>query len=179
MHGVLDVTVPSKEVIDAYCDGSAYPLAALERYHSRDTVGRIMIIIPALDYGLLERFHNPVNHELAAIVRADAICREKITEVPFVIHSDHEGAIKKSRLLNVRFSSPDEFHIADAMLKRIVRRAYYLRHSERTVKRRKPETALHSELVRLWKAERLDFKLSESHLHASFQSKAEHSESFE
>jgi len=134
-----------------------------------------MVIIPALDSGLIERFDSQVGHELFAIQRAYQFCMERVKGSGFLIHSDHAGSIARAAKGGVpkdclRYSPPQEPHIADAMLKRIVGRAYYKRITEGIVKQRRPETPLHIELERLWKAEQQEFKLSESPLYASFLS---------
>jgi len=169
-------------IVDAYCDGSICA-STLEDYHRSgisDNVGRVCVIIPVLDYGIIERFYddaalsnsNPSSlvAEMIAIRRADEICRQKIDN-SFTIHSDNPEAIKRVGFPNVRYVPPylKRSHFPHVLLKRITERAAYLRQSEGVVKKRRPPTAIWLEITRLMNLESAEFNLSESPLYMSLK----------
>ena len=171
-----------KETVDVYCDGSICA-ATLEDYRTSgvsDNVGRVCIIIPALDYALIERFYdasalsksNPSSliAEMVAIRRADDVCRQKLDQ-PFMIHSDNPEAIKRVGLSNLQHIPPYQkmSHFPHVLLKRITERAAYLRQSEGVVKKRRPPNAIWLEITRLMNSERCEFRLSESRLYLSLK----------
>jgi len=168
--------------VDAYCDGSICA-STLEDYHESgvsDNVGRICVIIPALDYGIIERFRDPVAlsnsnpsslvAEMLAIRRADEVCRDKIIR-SFRIHSDNPEAIKRVGFPNLEHVPPHlkKSHFPHVLLKRITERAAYLRQSEGVVKKRRPPTPIWLEITRLMSSESTEFKLSESRLYLSLK----------
>jgi len=173
-----------RTVIEVYCDGGVGKtiLDDVLTAHFQDYVGRTAVIIPGLDYGVVETFYDslllPNGHEngeyaeLMAIRHADYACKKMESKLRggFVIYSDNFGAIKRSGLLHVQHISKDRFHFADEYLYRMMSRANYLRQSAGKVKKRRPASAIHEEIARLMKAERLEFRLSESPLFQAFKS---------
>lgn len=155
-----------------YCDGS------IERIRK---IGRVMIVIPCLDYGLIERFYdnltradgseNSLYAEQVAIKRADEIRAKKVSEIhpEFLILSDNYTAIERTGIQNAAHIVPQSFHYADAYLKKIVQRLGYLRRSSGRVTRRKPFTPSQLEITSLGKTERNEFQLSESPMYSEFR----------
>ncbi len=172
----------SEKEIEVYCDGSisGATLEDIER-HTANFIGRIVVVIPELNYGLIEKFDDdlmlPNGHgnflhaEVVAIRRAGEVCGMKGRELNrrFVIYSDNSDAIRIARLSHVKWIGPQERHLADAYLKLVVSRWGYLRRSEGKVHRRRPATPRHLELAQLLNAEHLEFRLSESPLFRMFQ----------
>lgn len=108
--------------------------------------------------------------ELVAIRNADVVrlqmqARSRAT---FEIVSDNFGAIERSGLPNVSHISHERFHYADEYLYRMMSRARYLWRTAGRVSFRRPANAAQEEITKLMRAERLEFKLSESPLYRSF-----------
>ena len=173
----------SEQIVEAYCDGSV-ARATLEDVHTSrmsDFTGRIVVIIPELDYGLIEKFYDnlllPNGHENSlyaekvAIRRADAICKQKGGQsgFQFVIYCDNGDAVYSAGLSYVKFISPEKFHIADAYLKKVLSRCTYLRGSENRVRNRRPANERQLEITRLMNADHLEFQLSDSPLFRAFE----------
>src|SRR5713101_9166610 len=103
----------TQEIIEAYCDGSIAPSTLEDSHKSRlsSKVGRVMVIIPSLDIGLVVQFYDnlelPNGHEnslyaeVIAIKQADSFCKEKGLE-SFEIYADNPKAIENARLTNVK-----------------------------------------------------------------------------
>ena|SRR2546426_3194892 len=173
----------SEREIKVYCDASisGNTLKGYESHITSDYVGRIMVVVPELDYGLLERFYddlalpngheNVLHAEVVAIRRANEVCGAKGKEFNrrFVIYSDNSAAIDEIGLSHVKLIRPEERHIADAYLKAVRFRCSYLRRSSENVRKRKPENARQLEITRLMSSERMQFRLSESPLFKSFE----------
>lgn len=167
-------------LIDVYCDGSisrsilnSYAKSGFSKY-----VGRTIVVIPSLDYGIIEMFHdnlllsnqepNAMFAEMLAAQRAGHLCQKRaLTE--FVIHTDNDDVARTSGVPNIHFLPPYEFHIADAYLKALLKRCSYLRGS--VGKKRRQENPRQREITTLMNTARLEFRLSKSPLYASFKLK--------
>ena len=150
-----------------YCDGS------IER---STMVGRIAVVIPDLDYGHIEQFHqnvrlpngmeNSLYAEEFAIMKADSIRTQIEREHggALAILSDNRDAIRNVGLRNVELIPYSSLHYADAYLKKLIQRLGYLRRSEGKVTRRKTITPVQAEVALLARSSNLDFHLSKSPL---------------
>ncbi len=170
-------------IVEIYCDGSisrATLEAAYESYWSNDSkcVGRIAIIMPDLDYGLIERFYDnlelPNGHENSqyaeevAIRRANAVFKLKGLDLgQFVIYSDNPAAIQN---VGLSYVEPvlQRFNFADEYLKKMLNRLAYFRASHEKVRKRHPLNKRQREIETLIRADREEFALSESALYRSF-----------
>ena len=141
--------------------------------------GRICVIIPNLDYGLIERFveglltakGNPdtTYSEFYAVTRAQQICRQRSLE-NYLIFCDAEGAVDRAAAPEVKWLPAGEFNPASAFLSRVLSRASYLRKSIRKVTKRMPLTPAQEEVFRLFQADKEEIKLSSSLLWSKLQS---------
>jgi hypothetical protein len=133
--------------VSVYCDGSISPASMEDAQSSRlltELAGRIAILIPELDYGLIEQVRsnlttkdgNPASTQLEffAITRAEEIINGK----KYVIFSDCVGAVELTKSEKAKFLPLGRPHYGSLFLHRILTRARYLRHSSRKVL-----TALH------------------------------------
>lgn len=136
-------------------------------------VGRIAILIPELDYGLVEQLHegavdskgNPASTqvEIIAVKRAKEICAgRKLTD--YVILTDNQSAFEQSGIADVEWLAPGRKHLASLFLQRVMNRARYLRSSDRKTINRAPPNRIQDELYRLFRAEKEEFRLSKSML---------------
>lgn len=170
-----------KRIIDVYCDGSVSRQAMDDplRAHYSGFVGRVAMVIPALNYGLIERFYesvtlpngfeNSVQAEINAIAKADEVSRMKDDGTSdFLILSDCPKAMEIAKLPNVRCLRSQEIHYADAYLKKMLARSNYLRRTEGKVAKRKTLSAKHLEIERLMNSHRIEFELSDSPLYRQF-----------
>lgn len=161
--------------VPVYCDGSISP-ASMEDAQSSgllaELTGRIAVLIPELDYGLIEQAKsnlttedgNPASTQLEffAIMRAEVITKERIEGKNYVIFSDCLGAVELAKSERVKFLPLGRPHYGSLFLHRILTRARYLRHSARKVLNRAPLTPLQNEQYRLFREERSEFKLTDS-----------------
>ena len=170
-------------MVKVYADGSITP-SLMTSPHSSETsthqfFGRICVIIPDLDYGLIERFveglltakGNPdtTYSEFLAITRALEICKERSLD-DYVIYSDAKGAVDQVAAPEVKWLPAGEFNPASAFLSRVLSRASYLRRSSRKITRRMPLTPAQDEVFRLLQADKEGIKLSSSPLWSKLQS---------
>jgi len=155
-------------------------------------VGRTAVVIPELDYGIVERFYDsdsrfglssrffdslalPNGHEngfyaeVMAVRHADEARKRNGLSEGFVIYTDNGGAVKETHLSYIQLIAPHEWHPADEYLYKMRSRAGYVRRSMTTVKRRRPPTPINDEIASLMMAERIEFKLSESPLFQKFK----------
>ncbi len=135
-------------------------------------VGQIAVVIPDINYGHIEQFHqnvrlpngmeNSLYAEEFAIKKADYIRTQKETEHSgaFTILSDNPDAIRNVDLHNVELIPYSGIHYADAYLKKLIQRLGYLRRSEGKVTRRKTITPVQAEIALLARSSNLDFPLS-------------------
>ena len=147
---------------------------------STEFFGRVCVIIPDQDYGLVERFTeglltakkgtpDTTNSEYRSIKRAQEVCRElRLDDV--IIYNDAVGAVQRAGVPEVQWLPAGEFNPASAFLDRVLKRTSYLRRSSRKVTKRMPLTSAQSEAFRLFQTEREEFKLSSSLLWTKIQS---------
>ena len=155
-----------------FCDGSVAKsrLDGITKSSLAGEVGRIVVLIPERDFGLIEVVHGRMTSgyvEEMAIRRAIEKCQEVgMSDNQFMIYSDSDEAIRNVASPNVRRIEHEAkrkgLHLADVFLDRIMRRCSYLRRTEGIVKARKPPTSRQKEIERLMNAERLEFRLSEN-----------------
>jgi hypothetical protein len=167
--------------IEVYCDGSISP-AAMENLASSKVsstfIGRILILIPELDYGILEQVEegimtskgNPdsTHVEVLAAKRASEICSEKGI-ANYVILTDSLGAAEHSGIDAVIFLEPGKLHYASLFLERVLSRARYLRHSSRKVLNRAKPNKLQEELYQMFVSKRYEIQLSKNLLWQKIQ----------
>lgn len=167
--------------MEAYCDGSISP-ATMQGLQSSQLsgqfVGRIAVLIPSIDYGMIEQVKegvlnakgNPASTqmEILAVKKAKEICESK-GMCSYVILTDSQGAAEQSEVPEVRWLEPGRLHFASLFLERIMGRARYLRQSSRKVINRAKPNRLQAELFEMFSAERTEFQLSKSLLWAKIQ----------
>lgn len=140
--------------------------------------GRVCVLIPSRDFGLVERFTEGVltkkgnpdttNSEYVSVVRALEVCRMNGFG-RFVVYNDSQGAVAKANLSEVKWLPSGEFNPASAFLYRVLDRAGYIRGSGRKITRRMPPTPAQLEIYDLFQGDRKQFKLSESAVWAKLQ----------
>lgn len=159
--------------VEVYCDGSVSP-AKMDNIISSSVdskfLGRVAILIPELDFGLLEKIRegaltpkgNPASTqmEILALRRGSAICIEKEIK-DYVLLTDSQGAPATSEIQQAKWLEPGRLHYASMFLERIMNRGRYLRHS-RKVMCRMPANRLQEEIFRMFEADKVDFRLSEN-----------------
>ncbi len=160
--------------LEVYCDGSVSP-ARMESLNSSTLditfVGRIAILIPQLDFGLIAKVTegaltakgNPASTqvEILAVKRAKDICIEKgISE--HVILTDNLSASKDAGVKEAQWLEPGKLHYASLFLERIMSRARYLRQSSRKVLSRSPANKLQAEEFQFFETGSEEFQLSKS-----------------
>ena len=169
-------------VVEVYCDGGIWQgvmTDAVTAYAS-DYVGRTAVVIPDLNYGVVECFHDSLvlanghedvfHAEVTAVKHADDACRRKELREGFVIYSDNGGAVRESNLSYVQLIPEGKFHFADEYLTKMRSRAGYVRRSTGNVSFRHPTSPINEEIKRLMTAERIEFQLSDSPLFQKFKS---------
>ena len=131
----------TEDIIEAYCDGSISPSSLEEAHtsHKSGHVGRVMVVIPALDRALVVQFYDnltlPNGHEnslfgeIKAIEQADSFCKEK-TLGHFRIYSDNPSAIESIGLSSVQRIPKSRLNIANEYLRSLLSYAQYSRGSE-------------------------------------------------
>jgi hypothetical protein len=167
-------------MIEVYSDGSVSP-ATMESLTSSKIsafVGRIIVLIPQLDYGVLEQVTegtltskgNPdsTNVEILAAKRAQEICHQRGI-AHYSILTDNLGVAEHSGIDGVRFLEPGKVHYASLFLDRVLSRARYLRHSSRKILNRAKPNQLQRELYRLFISEKCEIQLSKSLLWQKIQ----------
>ena len=170
------------EPIEVYCDAGISPASMPSPTASAlqpTLVGRIVIVIPALDFGFVEQLRegilNKKGHpssdllEAAAVAKAREICADKKLE-DHIIFTDSLSSAKAAGRPDVRWLEPGRLHLASLFLQRIVNRARYLRRSSRKVIARAPLNEVQKDAFRLFNAGQLEFKLSKSALWNKIQS---------
>ena len=183
--------------MEVYCDGGIWGGILTDAFSAKhsDFVGRTAVVIPVLDYGVVETFHDsdsnfglaprfidslalPNGHEnsfyaeMIALRRADEARKRNGLQDNFVIFTDNGGVIKESGLPYVKVIPAERFHFADEYLYKMRSRAGYVRRSMDKVKFRRPITPINEEIARLMTAERVEFRLSESPLFQKFKSES-------
>jgi ribonuclease HI len=148
--------------------------------------GRIAILVPDKDFGFIESSTsnavtakgNPASTqmEILAVIRAKEISEQKGFE-NYVILTDNKGAFEQSGVAEARWLEEGRKHYASLFLERIMNRAGYLRQSSRKVINRAKPNRLQEEILRMFQAERLEFRLSDSMLWRKIQMEMEASQS--
>jgi ribonuclease HI len=164
---------------EIFCDGSVSNAVLVDEFTSMlgDTfVGRVIVVIPSLNYGLIEQVHEGVTNrrgnpdsngvETTAIRRALGVCAAlRLGE--YTVLSDCQGAVAKVSDGRVQRRRRDEMYLAGAFFEKLLRRGGYLRQSRKTRgDRRKPLEAHQREIFDLFRAPSRQFRLSESALWA-------------
>ncbi len=170
------------EAVDVYCDAGISPASMQSPITSTlqpTLVGRIVILIPSIDYGFIEQLRegimnkkgNPSSDllEAAAIEKARQICIEKKLS-NFTILTDSLSSANAARFPEVKWLEPGRLQLASLFLQRIVNRARYLRSSSRKVITRAPPNEVQKDAFRLFSAEKLEFQLSKRALWNKVQS---------
>jgi hypothetical protein len=110
-----------KKPIEVYCDGGIWigTMTDAVTARSSDYVGRTVVVIPDLDYGIVQTFYDsdsnfglaspfidtlalPNGHEnsfyaeIMAVRHADEACKRNGLTDGFVIYTDNGGAVKES-----------------------------------------------------------------------------------
>src|SRR5437879_4531637 len=159
-------------IVEVFCDGSvshAQMESPTESSVAENLVGRVLIIIPTLDFGLMESVNEGVTTpkgkpastqvELLAIRRAQRISEEKGMK-EYVIYSDNIEAVRQAESEHVVWLEAGRIHFASLFLHRVLARGRYLRHSERKITKRTPTTAAQEEIFQLFLAKNAEFQLS-------------------
>ncbi len=141
-------------------------------------VGRIIVLIPKLDYGLLEQVKEGIltssGHpdstyvEILAAKRAKEICNEKGI-ANYIILTDSQGAAEQSKIEWVTYLERGRVHFASLFLDRIMNRGRYLRHSSRKVLNRANPSKLQEEVYQMFSSEKCEITLSKSLLWQKIQ----------
>jgi hypothetical protein len=162
--------------LEVYCDASVSP-AIMDGLTSsklgNQFMGRIAILVPAKDFGFLESStanaltpkgnSASTQMEILAVKRAKELSDQREFG-NYVILTDNKSAFEQSGISEVRWLEAGRIHYASLFLARIMGRAGYLRSSSRKVISRAKPTKLQEEVLRMFQAERLEFRLSESML---------------
>jgi hypothetical protein len=155
--------------IEAFCDGSVSPSVMEGVTSSRGSdlhVGRIAVLIPALDLGYVEKTTkgvltqkgnpDPLPMEMLAVRRAREILIERGIE-PHVIFSDNREVVNRQAVSYVwRKLNP-----AGILLERLMQRGGYLRQSAGKFRTRRT-SPIHEEILRLFNTDKGQFLLSQS-----------------
>jgi len=166
--------------VEVYCDGSLSP-AKMENLMSSAVsskfVGRIIVLIPQLDYGVIEQIKggiltskgNPDSTQVEALAakRAKEICYEKGLS-NYVVLTDSQGVVN-SGIEGVKYLKPGSVHYASLFLDRIMKRARYLRHSSRKIVSRAKPNRLQEELFRMFTSNKSEIQLSKNLLWQKIQ----------
>jgi hypothetical protein len=141
-------------------------------------VGRIIVLIPQLDYGLLEQVKEGIlttkgspdstHVEILAAKRAKEICDEKGI-ANYAILTDSLGAAEQSKIDGIRYLEPGRVHFASLFLDRIMNRARYLSHSSRKVLNRAKPNKLQEELYQMFSSDKHEIQLSKNLLWQKIQ----------
>jgi len=175
-------------LLEVYCDASVSPAIMDGLTSSKVTdrfTARIVILVPDKDFCLIESSTsnavtskgNPASTqmEILAVTRAKEISAQKGFE-NYVILTDNLGAFEQSGIPEVRWLESGRIHFASLYLDRIMKRAGYLRQSSRKVINRAKPNRLQEEILRMFQAENLEFKLSDSMLWRKIQMEMEASQ---
>lgn len=144
--------------------------------------GRIVILAHAKDFGYIESSTenavtpkgNPASTqlEILAVKRTKEICAQKGFE-DYAILTDNLSAFEQSGISEVRWLEPGRIHYASLFPYRIMNRVGYLRESSRKVINRAKPNRLQEEILRLFQAKQMEFRLSESMLWNKIQMEME------
>ena len=110
--------------------------------------------------------------EILAVKRAKEVCEQQRFE-DYVILTDNLSAFEQSGVREAQWLEQGRIHLASLFLARIMSRAGYLRQSSRKVVKRAKTNRLQEEILRMFSAEKLQFKLSDSMLWHKIQMEME------
>ena len=156
-------------MIRVYCDGSWGPSSMSGVYESASAgsnVGRTVVVVPALDFAVLERV--PATQrgadsnamERAAIERALALVAERAV-TGAVVYTDSLGSVRSFAPARVEWLSRDD-NYAGKFFHLMLGRASYLRASMGA--KRRPPTPTRREVLELFQCQRREILLSGSGL---------------
>lgn len=164
------------ENIDVYCDGSVTNAIMIDTFTSElgsDYIGRAMVVIPALDFGLIEQTRTgmvtkrgtPASSEAEAFAIRTAlkVCND-LGLVTYRVFSDCQGAVDRIKSNRVDWRLREQMYLPNSFFDKVLGRAGYLRQTSKTVGKRKPAAAHQVEAFELFQASRREFKLSASAL---------------
>ncbi len=168
-----------------FCDGSITNAEMSGPFESRMTetyVGRVMVLVPDHDFGLISQRREGVLtkrgtpdsafvEELA--IRAALAFAEARGLVGFEVFSDCTGAVGAVGDPRVRWASRESLYLPNAFFDKVLKRASYLRESERRGVKRRPVEPYQTEIFELFCAPDREFRLSNSPLWARVSRDAE------
>jgi hypothetical protein len=165
-------------MIEVYCDGSVTNAVMVDVFTSaigNEYVGRAMVLVPALDFGLIEQTQvgmvtmrgQPASNEaeVFAIRSALKVCGA-LSIADHVVYNDCQGAVARFTSDRVEWRCREEMYLPNSYFDKVLGRASYLRATTKKVTKRKPAEAHQIEIFRLFQSPRREFKLSESPLWA-------------
>jgi hypothetical protein len=168
----------SDDVVEVFCDGSVTNAVMTDAFTSHlgdEYVGRAMVVIPALDFGVIEqtrvgvvtKYGTPASNEAEAfaIRAALAVCSRRDL-AKYIVFSDCQGAVALFKGSPVQWRSREQMYLPNSFFDRVLGRAGYLRQTKNTVGKRNPVEPHQTEAFELFQAPRQEFKLSESPLWA-------------
>jgi ribonuclease HI len=165
-------------LIEVYCDGSVTNAIMLDVVTSElgsDYIGRAMVVIPALDFGLIEQTRAGMVTELGmprsseaeafAVRTALKVCTD-LGLANYMVFSDCQGVVEQLKNNRVEWRSREQMYLPNSVFDKVLGRASYVRQSSKTVVKRKPAQPHNVEAFELFNAPRREFKLSASALWA-------------
>lgn len=164
----------SLDAVEVYCDASVSP-AKMDQVDSssigEEFIGRIVILAPQRDFGFIAMVPteeatvngNPASTqlEILAVKKAKEVCDVKGFG-KYIILTDNQSAFTKAKVENVRWLEQGKIHYASLFMERIMKRASYLRRSDRKTIKRPPPNRRQQEILTMFNAPGKEFKLSES-----------------
>ncbi|MSP63344.1 MAG: hypothetical protein EXR72_23975 [Myxococcales bacterium] len=166
------------EIIEVFCDGSVTNAVMVDPFTSHlgnQYVGRAMVAIPALDFGLMAQTRDGVvtergtpastEVEAFAIRTALKVCAA-LGLASYIVFSDCQGPVEAAGNDRVKWRSREQMYLPNSFFDRVLGRAGYLRKTSQTVGKRRPAEPHPIEAYELFQAERREFKLSASALWA-------------
>lgn len=165
-------------MIEVYCDGSVTNAVMVDAFTSAigdEYIGRAMVLVPALDFGLIAQTRvgmvttggQPASHEaeVFAIQSALKVCDELSIDM-HVVYNDCQGAVARFASERVEWRRREQMYLPNSYFERVLTRAGYLRQTAKKVTNRKRIEAHQIEIFELFQSQRRSFKLSESPLWA-------------
>lgn len=166
------------KMIEVYCDGSVTNALMVDVFKSaigNEYVGRAMVLVPVLDFGLIEQTRvgmvtmqgQPASNEaeMFAIRSALKVCGA-LSIADYVVYNDCQGAVAQFTVDHVEWRGREEMYLPNSYFDKVLGRASYLRATNNKVKKRKPAEPHQVEIFNLFQSPRCEFRLSESPLWA-------------
>jgi hypothetical protein len=167
------------EPTSIFCDGSISNAVLTDPFTSElrdEFVGRVIVLVPSQDYGLIEQVRqgvvtprgtpNSVAVEALAI-RSALTVGAALRAIDHVVFSDCREAVRALGDQRVEWRCREQMYLPNSFFDKVLRRASYLRQSsKRGVKRRNPISDHQQEVFELFNASRREFRLSDSALWA-------------